>query len=85
MSRFQSSLMGLALFTLAMMITNNQGMKIKKMRTRRKMSRSMKTTVTLGNTRTAMRMTKHIKMSSSLMRLASRSMIQVRRGILRCP
>ena len=77
--------MGLALFTLAMMITNNQGMKIKKMRTRRKMSRSMKTTVTLGNTRTVTRMTKHIKMSSSLMRLASRSMIQVRRGTLRCP
>jgi hypothetical protein len=60
--------MGPVLSTLGKMITNNQGMNIKKMRTRRKMSRSMKTTVTLGNTKTVMRMMKHIKMSSSLTR-----------------
>ena len=62
MSRFQSSLMGLALSSLGMMIMNNQEMKIKKMRMRRKMSRLMKTTVILGNTRIAM--TKLIEMLS---------------------
>ena len=62
MSRFQSSLMGLALSSLGMMIMNNQEMKIKKMRMRRKMSRLMKTTVILGNTRTAK--TKLIEMLS---------------------
>lgn len=54
--------MGLALSSLGMMIMNNQEMKIKKMRMRRKMSRLMKTTVILGNTRTAM--TKLIEMLS---------------------
>jgi hypothetical protein len=62
MSRFQSSLMGQALSTLGRMITNNQVMKTKK-RTRRKTSRSMKTTETQANMRTAIRMMKRIEMS----------------------
>ena len=66
MSSFQSSLMGLALSTLGRMITNNHVMKNKTRR--KKMSRSMKTTATQANMRTAIRMMKRIEMSSSLTR-----------------